>query len=282
VGPDGEMVSSTPKLTGPGYSQSLERGLAILACFTYQRRLRGIADMADELGMSRATTHRYASTLVALGYLGRGTRPKYELGLRVVDLGMAALDATPLREYSRGCLENLRHETSLAVSLAVLDGQDALLIDHIGGFRPLVYKTDLRFAAASRLPLHSTALGKLLMAYLPQDERDRVVSGLTLTKDGPKTITSKARLRYELERVGEMGLAVEDEEFAPGLIALAAPIRYGSGEVRAALGITAHIAIVSANQLMQRFASRTIVAAGQLSAQLDSQYEDEAGFPRGL
>ena len=91
---------STPSLREPRFSQSLERGLAILSCFTPARPVLGIADIADHLGMSRSTTHRYVITLVALGYLEQGASRKYRLGLRVTDLGMSALLSTGLREHS--------------------------------------------------------------------------------------------------------------------------------------------------------------------------------------
>ena len=79
----GRMV---PSLREPRFSQSLERGLAILSCFSGERPIRGIADLADELGMSRSTTHRYVVTLVALGYLEQDAQRKYRLGLRVTTL----------------------------------------------------------------------------------------------------------------------------------------------------------------------------------------------------
>ena len=91
---NGEWTRVVPSLREPRYSQSLERGLAILACFTPERPVLGIADIADELGMSRSTTHRYVITLVALGYLEQGASRKYRLGLRVTDLGMSALNST--------------------------------------------------------------------------------------------------------------------------------------------------------------------------------------------
>ena len=77
----------------------------------------GIADIADELGMSRSTTHRYVITLVALGYLEQGASRKYRLGLRVTDLGMSALNATGLREHSHPYLEELRQRTTYTVNL---------------------------------------------------------------------------------------------------------------------------------------------------------------------
>ena len=116
-----EPVWSIPSLREPRYSQSLERGLAILGCFTPKRPVLGIADIADELGMSRSTTHRYVITLVALGFLEQGASRKYRLGLRVTDLGMSALNSTGLREHAHPYLEELRQRTSYTASLAVLD-----------------------------------------------------------------------------------------------------------------------------------------------------------------
>lgn len=116
---DGEWIRSVPSLREPRYSQSLERGLAILGCFTPERPILGIA---DELGMSRSTTHRYVITLVALGYMEQAASRKYRLGLRVTDLGMSALNSTGPREHAHPYLEELRQRTSYTVNLAVLDG----------------------------------------------------------------------------------------------------------------------------------------------------------------
>ena len=130
-----EPAWSIPSLREPRYSQSLERGLAILGCFTPKRPVLGIADIADELGMSRSTTHRYVITLLALGYLEQGASRKYRLGLRVTDLGMSALNSTGLREHAHPYLEELRQRTSYTASLAVLDGTEVLYVDRARSFR---------------------------------------------------------------------------------------------------------------------------------------------------
>src|ERR1700728_4827592 len=114
-GQEGEW--SIPSLREPRYSQSLKRGLAILGCFTPERPVLGIADIADDLGMSRSTTHRYVITLVALGYLEQGASRKYRLGLHGTDLGLAALNSTVLREPAHQDLEELRSETACTASL---------------------------------------------------------------------------------------------------------------------------------------------------------------------
>src|SRR5271154_191505 len=152
-----EPAWSIPSLREPRYSQSLERGLAILGCFTPKRPVLGIADIADELGMSRSTTHRYVITLVALGYLEQGASRKYRLGLRVTDLGMSALNSTGLREHSRPYLEELRQRTTYTVNLAVLDGPEILYVDRARSFRRGQSSLDLNLRTGSRLPRYCTA-----------------------------------------------------------------------------------------------------------------------------
>src|SRR5580692_7013274 len=161
---------SAPALREPRFSQSLARGLAILRCFTPERPVLGIADIADELGMSRSTTHRYVITLVALGYLEQGASRKYRLGLRVTDLGMSALNSTGLREHAHPYLEELRQRTSYTTSLGVLDATDVLYIDRVRSFRRGQSSVELNLHAGSRVPAYCTSIGKLLLASLPELE----------------------------------------------------------------------------------------------------------------
>ncbi len=162
-----------PILRGPRYSQSLERGLAILGCFTSERPVLGIADIADELGMSRSTTHRYVTTLLALGYLEQGRSRKYRLGLRVTDLGMSALNATGLRENVHPFLEELRERTGYTIGLAVLDGAEILYVDRARSWRRAERETDLGLYPGSRMPSYCTAMGKVMLAHLPEEvQRD--------------------------------------------------------------------------------------------------------------
>src|SRR3954451_7630768 len=164
-----EPAWSIPSLREPRYSQSLERGLVILSCFTPRRPVLGIADIADELGMSRSTTHRYVITLLALGYLEQGASRKYRLGLRVTDLGMSALNSTGLREHAGPYLEELRQRTSYTASLGVLDGPEVLYVDQARSFRRGRAGGDAR--TGSRLPAYCTAMGKLLLANLPEADQ---------------------------------------------------------------------------------------------------------------
>jgi IclR family pca regulon transcriptional regulator len=222
---------SRPDLRGSRYSQSLERGLAILGTFTPQRPKLGIADIADELDLSRSTTHRYVTTLLALGYLEQGAARKYRLGLRVTDLGMSALNSTGLREHARPYLEELRVRTFYSAGLGVLDGGDVLYVDRVSGFRRGRGETDFEWRPGSRVPAYCTAMGKLLLANLHESERDVLISATRLAKRGPNTITSKKALRAELDRVRVAGFAASDQELVADRLAVAFAVRNEAREV---------------------------------------------------
>ena len=212
---DDDPAWSIPSLREPRYSQSLERGLAILESFTPEQPVLGIADIADSLGMSRSTTHRYVTTLVALGYVEQGARRKYRLGLRVTDLGMSALNATGLRQHGHADLSELARSAGYTTSLAVLDGEEILYVNRARGIRRRQRTGAEDPEPGSRLPAYCTALGKVLLAYLPEHKRRELLSGIALERRGPNTITSKSDLSEELAQIADEGFAVEDRESSP-------------------------------------------------------------------
>ncbi len=266
---------SVPSLREPRYSQSLERGLAILGCFTPERPVLGIADIADDLGMSRSTTHRYVITLVALGYLEQGASRKYRLGLRVTDLGMSAMNSTGLREHAHPYLEELRQRSSYTVNLAVLDGGEILYVDRARSFRRGQSKIDLDLHPGSRLPAYCTSMGKLLLANLPEDEQRDVIATMKLSKRGPNTITSKKALREELDQVLDAGFAVNDEELAPELFSISAPVRNEAREVVAAVNMAAHSSMISLEELVDALGPHLVSTADRVSARLGYRRNDE-------
>jgi IclR family pca regulon transcriptional regulator len=272
-----EPAWSIPSLREPRYSQSLERGLAILSCFTPKRPVLGIADIADELGMSRSTTHRYVITLLALGYLEQGASRKYRLGLRVTDLGMSALNSTGLREHAHPYLEELRQRSSYTVSLAVLDGPEILYIDRVRSFRRGQGQVNGDVTTGSRLPAHSTAMGKLLLANLPESDQRELIASMKLTKSAPNTITGKKALRDELDEVLDANFAVDDEELARDLYSIAAPVRNDRRDVVAAVDIAAPSSMISLGELVDALGPHLISTADRISARLGYRRNDEQG-----
>ncbi len=266
---------SAPDLREPRYSHSLERGLAILGCFTPERPVLGIAGIAQELGMTRPTTHRYVTTLVALGYLARDASRRYRLGLRVTDLGMSALNATGLREHAHPYLEELCQQTSYTASLAVRDGPEIVYVDQVRNLRRAQSEIALELRPDCRSPAYCTATGKVLLANLPEWEQRALLASIKLTKRGPNTITSKNALRDELEEVREEGFAVNDEELAKGLHALAVPVRSASGEVVAAVNLAAPTSTISLAELVDALGPHLIATAARISACLGYRRGDE-------
>jgi IclR family pca regulon transcriptional regulator len=236
----------------------------------------GIANIADDLGMSRSTTHRYVITLLRLGYLEQGASRKYRLSLKVTDLGMSVLNATGLREHAHPYLDELRQRTGYTASMAVLDGPEILYIDRARSYRRGQSEIDLGLAPGSRLPAYCTAMGKLLLANLPEREQGELLASMKLTKRGPNTITSKQALRDELDEVREESFAVNDEELAPELHSIAVPVRNEAREVVAAVSLEAHTSMISLSELVDALSPHLVSTADRISARLGYRRDDES------
>jgi IclR family transcriptional regulator, pca regulon regulatory protein len=249
------------------YSLSLGHGLAILATFSAERSTLGIADMASVLSMSRSTTHRYAATLAQLGYLEQNSSRRYRLTPRCADVGLAALGSMALHECSRPYLQELRRETGWTVSLALLDGSEAMLVERLRGWRGL-HEIDLRLGSSARLPLHCTAMGKVLLAWLPDEETRELLAKLTLKRHGPNSSTGKRALRATLEEVREQGFALDDEELIDGLRSIAAPVIDAHGRVLAALDLAVPGALFEASELSDEFGAQLSLAAEGVTEEL--------------
>jgi len=249
------------------YSLSLGHGLAILAGFSAERPVMGIAEMASALNMSRSTTHRYAATLVQLGYLEQNSARRYRLTSRCADVGLSALGSMALHERSRPHLQELRRETGWTVSLAILDGGEAMLLERLRGWRGL-HEIDLRLGSSARLPVHCTAMGKALLAGLPDAELRELLAALRLSRRGPNCITGKRALRAELERVREQGFAIDDEELIEGMRSIAVPVPDARERVLGALDLAVPAALFEGDELGEEFGGLLGETAAGITAEL--------------
>ena len=252
-----------------GTSQSLERGLAILSCFSSGRALIGVSELSRELGLTRSTTHRYVATLARLGYLQQDapTR-KYSLGPRVVELGFTAINSMELRHVAAPHLQRLCDETGHTVNMAILDDVDIVYVERFRASRRGQNEIDLDLHVGSRLPAYCTSMGKILLAFLPDGDRDDVLSRIAFDRRGPNTLTSRAALLAELRRVRATGVAVNNEELAYGLRSVAVPVVAASGEVVAAVNLAAHRTMASRDDLVARIGPLLQRTAAEISSQL--------------
>ena len=260
------MADAGPAQRTNNKSQSLERGLAILSSFHSDRPLIGVAELSRELSLSRSTAHRYIATLAQLGYLMQDPDSKrYRLGPKVLDLGFSAINSMDVREISAPYLRQLSDETGYTVNLAILDGTDVVYIERCRTAGPGQREIDLNLHVGARLPAYCTAMGKAILAFMPEDRADEVIARIDFAPRGPNTLTSPEAFRRELARIRESGIAVNDEELAYGLRSIAAPIRSHSGEVLAALNLAVHRTMASMDELIARYGPAVVETAANIS-----------------
>jgi IclR family pca regulon transcriptional regulator len=172
-----------------------------------------------------------------------------------------------LREISAPHLRQLSDKTGHTVNMSVLDATDIVYIERCRA-RSSQREVDLNLHVGSRLPAYCTSMGKVLLAFLPAEELEKVLATIKFARRGPNTITTRSRLLRELERVRTEELAVNNEELAYGLRSIAAPVRSQAGEVVAAINIAVHRSLVSLDDLVANLATPLRQTAGDIRSRL--------------
>jgi DNA-binding IclR family transcriptional regulator len=220
-------------------SRSLEYGLAMLESFSAARPAWQISELADALHTSRSTTHRYAQTLVVLDRLEQDKKRRYQLAHTAGRIGMTAID-TVRRETptARTVLEELREQTGHTVSMGTLEGTHALYLQRFFSHGAGQHAADLELGVGAYVPLHCTAIGKAILASLPEPEQRATIASLTLEHQGPNTIKTKRALTAELNQIRTTGIATCDEEQARGVRSIAVAIPHPEGSRPLAISVT--------------------------------------------
>ena len=250
------------------YSQSLERGLAILTAFTPERTWMGIAELAETLEMSRPTTHRYASTLVALDYLEQGPRRKYRLGMRAGDPGRSAVSSTALGKLPQKYLAELRDRSMCTASLALLHGKDIVYIHRARSSWQGESEVAKRIGRGSRLPADRTAIGRVLLAHTSRQEQSDAIDAYAEHPDSPDALAAREKLIGELDGIRQKGIAIADQVRVDGQRCVAAPVMSKSAEVVAAVDVAANKSSFSRAQLLEQLVPLVVGCAEQMSAHL--------------
>lgn len=213
----------------PGASVT-SRALALLGAFDEQHRRLTLTELAQRTGLPVPTTHRLVRELVGWGALARTTSGEYVVGRRLWDLGMLAPVQTGLRQVASPFLHDLYGATLATVHLAVRDGLEVLYVDRLAGHASVPVVS----TAGSRLPLHATGVGKVLLAHAPPEVQGAALA--RLPRVTAYTVTQPGLLRRQLARTLREGYATTVEEMSLGACSVAVPIHRGP-DVVAALGI---------------------------------------------
>jgi IclR family KDG regulon transcriptional repressor len=222
-------------------SKTVMKAINILEIFLKSDSTLSLNEISKLTGLNVATTYRLVSTLLQRGYLSHNhNKGMYSLGLKMMDYNFAIRRTLKFIDFAYLSLSRLSKEQNESVYLAVMDGDESLVIEEVG----IDEELRINSPVGKRLKLHCTAGGKILMASLSKEERKAYYSRNTLQSFNKNTITDITQLENQLETAKIEGVAFDKEEYRMGIWAAAAPIYNTNGSVIAAAGIlvlTSHI-----------------------------------------
>ncbi|MGH3413790.1 MAG: IclR family transcriptional regulator [Marmoricola sp.] len=201
----------------PGASVT-SRVLAVLGAFDGDHRALGLSEISRRAEIPVATAHRLVGELVRGRALARRQSGEYVVGQLLWDLGLLAPTQSGLREVASPFLHDIYGATLATVHLAIREGTEVLYVARHSGHQSVPVVSTV----GSRLPMHATGVGKVLLAYAPAEVQQQVLANLARVT--PYTITQPGRLERELARVRESGFAQTSEEMSLGACSVAVPI----------------------------------------------------------
>ena len=237
-----------PESSKKDFVEALARGLEVIRSFDRLHMKQTISQISERTLLARPTVLRLLITLEELGYV-RELDNKYSLTPKVVDLGMAYISALGLYGAAKPHMENLSKEVDQSVSIAELDGSDIVYTGRVEV--PKIVSVGVTVGA--RLPSASTALGRVLLAAIPDAELQNVLSTPSLSMYFPRTRFTAEHIRPRLELVREQGWAESDEDLQYGVHAIAAPLHGEDGQVVAAIGLGTHTSEIGKEVLRERY-----------------------------
>jgi IclR family pca regulon transcriptional regulator len=240
---------------------SLARGLTVIEAFTPQTPQMTISQLSLRTGLSRAAVRRCLYTLVKLGFAGADEAQRYSLRPKMLTLANTYTASSTLANAAQPILERMSAQYGESFSVATLDGEEIVYIARTSVTR--VMSVDLHIG--SRLPAFCTSMGRVLLAYLPQDQLDSYFARAHFTQYTPRTITSPEKLRLALRNVRRNGYALCDQELEVGLRSIAVPVYAGNGRVVATVNLSGHAPRMPMLEMQTKFLPPLRAAASELS-----------------
>lgn len=232
--------------------------LRILEALDVARDGLQLKDIAQQTATNKATAYRFLAHLENEGYLFRDDSGAYLVGPRLARLGSGASYHLTLRKIARPVLQHLWKITKETVNLAVLDGQEVLYLDVMES--PHTFR--LVSEIGSRRPVHSTALGKAILAHLPsEEEKEELLASLKFERFTAHTLVNRLRLKKDLLRIAHLGYALDDQEASLGARCVGAPIFDVSGRVAAAMSVSGPVTRIGRDKV--QMISRAVVEAAR-------------------
>jgi DNA-binding IclR family transcriptional regulator len=213
-------------------SPSIDKALNILELLSLHPAGLRMADVARELALPKSSTHQTLEVLRARGYVLRDDNGSHRLGLKLFEIGARVLQALDVRQVARPHLEALSERTGLTSHLAALDGYHVVYLDRVDGHGLVRFDTYV----GKRAPVNLTAVGKAIVAYLPERELDEILRA-DFRRGTQRAPARPFDFKAQLACFRELGYTIEDEEEVPGIYCLAAPVRDGTSSVIGSIGV---------------------------------------------
>ena len=243
---------------------SVQRALDILDLFDDQHTELGNAEIARLLDLPVGTAAGLIYTLKFNGYLAQNPiSRKYRLGFKLAERTRVLFDQLDLRRVSLPYLEQLREWCGESVNLGIQDGDTVVYIERLSGRHSLGIRSEL----GKRAPIHSTAMGKVLLAYQPDEEVERFLAAYRFEPVTPYTIINTQAFRSELDLTRQRGFGVDEEENEIGGRCVAAPIFDSSGRAAAAVSVSVPVQRMPADRVPE-FGRKLQSSAAQISRDL--------------
>ena len=262
----------TEKSTRPkNVVQSLERAGMILEVLSQHSQGLRLRDLSQKVKLTKGTTHRLLSSLAYLDFIRQNPLNKhYLLSFKLVELGNRLLNQIDYRIEARPFLVELAERTRETAHMVILDQFEVLYIDKV---EAVGNTTGLRMASmlGSRIPAHCSAVGKALLAFLPEKRLEELALTNGLPKKTENTITDLKKLKEHLELVRKRGYAVDNEENEIGIRCIGAPIRDQRGKVIAAISISVPASRMQSRAMETMLKDRVVETALKISNKLGFQ-----------
>jgi IclR family pca regulon transcriptional regulator len=227
---------------------SLRKGLGIIEILAAHPDGLTLTDAANKSGLTRAGARRFLLTLVATGYAVQNGR-NFRLSPRLLSLVRTWLQGASLWSYAEPFMREVAAELNESCSAAVLSGEDIVYVARVPG-RHIV---SVVLQVGTRLPAWCTSMGRVLLAGLPEAERNALLDGARIEGETDRSVTDRKRLAEIMRGVGEAGFAIVDQELEIGLRSIAVPIRDRLGKTVAALNVSTHSSRNSCETMERHF-----------------------------
>jgi IclR family pca regulon transcriptional regulator len=249
-----------PDLQQRDYISSLAKGLDVLRAFTREHPKLSTTELARRLDISRASARRFLLTLTNLGYL-RQEGQRFQPTTQVLSLSSVFFSSSPLAAIAAPHLDAGTRIMEESCSLGILEHNMLVFIAH----SPSHWLLKLEIRTGTRIPAYISAMGRVMLAFLPSDELARYLNTTELKAFTDRTITGKTRLRSTLVRVREQGYAVIDQELEQGLRSIAVPVIHDDSVI-AAVGVASHVSRATLRRMKGEFLPVLRDIAGRISA----------------